>query len=265
MIYQLFIFKKPNYNFIIFSYLYIYMKSYRPILSKLDLPEYKYESKYKKVPKNIKYGNVTLSYNKFLHMKNPIFDWKEFLRKIPSPDSNNSNIVKSEIKYLYDINKNLTKRQRKQVQLFDRPSHLSFLNLLKANGIDEDKHMHDLINLELAHIIIKLKVYFQRPRAYQLAYYYGIDFTPMESYSAWTPSYPSGHGFQGTFYAKYYSWKYPHLKKKLMRFGKEYADSRIYGGYHYPSDNLVSNKIVDYFFKKKYHKNLEKNIKQKYY
>ena len=57
----------------------------------------------------------------------------------------------------------------------------------------------------------------------------------------------------------------PHLKKKLMRFGKEYADSRIYGGYHYPSDNLVSNKIVDYFFKKKYHKNLEKNIKQKYY
>ena len=28
--------------------------------------------------------------------------------------------------------------------------------------------MHDLINLELAHIIIKLKVYFQRPRAYQL-------------------------------------------------------------------------------------------------
>ena len=84
-------------------------------------------------------------------------DWKEFLRKIPSPDSNNSNIVKSEIKYLYDINKNLTKRQRKQVQLFDRPSHLSFLNLLKANGIDEDKRMHDLINSELDYFIKKDK------------------------------------------------------------------------------------------------------------
>ena len=50
-----------------------------------------------------------------------------------------------------------------------------------------------------------------------------------------------------------------------MRFGKELADSRIYGGYHYPSDNLVSEKLVKVFFRRKYHKNLERKIKEKYW
>ena len=240
------------------------MKSYRPVLSKLELPEYKYKYKYKNIP-NIKYGNVTLSYKKFLNFQDPIFNWKEFLKAIPPPDSNNSNTVKKEIKYLHKINKNLTKQQRKQVDLFDKPSNLTFFNLLKENGINEDEQLFFHMNNELSYIIIKLKNYFQRPRAYQLAYYYGIDLYPMESHSAWTPSYPSGHGFQGTFFARYLSWKYPKLKKKLMRFGKEFADSRIYGGYHYPSDNLVSNQLVDYFFKKKYHKTLEDKVRQKYY
>ena len=104
------------------------------------------------------------------------------------------------------------------------------------------------MNNELSYIIIKLKNYFQRPRAYQLAYYYGIDLYPMES-GAWTPSYHLVMDFRYIF-ARYLSWKYPKLKKKLMRFGKEFADSRIYGGYHYPSDNLVSNQLVDYFLKK---------------
>ena len=242
------------------------MKSYRPILSRLDLPEYnKNNNRYKKIPKNIKYGNISLSYKEYLNLEDPIFDWKEFRSIIPAPDKNNSNTVKEELKYMYNINRNLTESQIKQVKLFDNPSHLSFLNLLRANGIKEDTRMYNLLNRELGYIITKLKMYYQRPRAYQLAYYHDIDLSPLESFSAWSPSYPSGHGFQGTFFAKFYSWKYPNLKKILGRFGKEFADSRIYGGYHYPSDNLVSNILVEYFFKKDYHKKIEKLIKDKYY
>ena len=48
------------------------MKSYRPVLSKL-ITEYKYKYKCKNIP-NIKYGNVTLSYKKFLNFQDPIFN-----------------------------------------------------------------------------------------------------------------------------------------------------------------------------------------------
>ena len=64
--------------------------------------------------------------------------------------------------------------------------------------------------------------------------------------------------------AKFYSYKYPDIKKKLKKFGKEMADSRLYGGFHYPSDNLVSKQLVNIIFKKKIHLYLEKKVKEKY-
>lgn len=241
------------------------MKKYKPILKNLELPEYEFKKTYKGIPKNLVYGNPSSTYKKILNLKKPLFNWREFLKIMTPPDNDNSNIVKQEIEYLKKLNRKLTKKEINVIKFLDSSDENIFINFLKSNGVDEDKKMFNLINNELAYLIVKLKLHFQRPRPYQLAYHYNIKLHPLESISAWTPSYPSGHGFQGIFYARYYAWKYPHLKKELMRFGKEFADSRIYGGYHYPSDNLVSKKISDYFFKKKYHLTLEKKIKEKYY
>ncbi len=238
--------------------------SYKVILEELNLPKYNIGDINHAIPKNIQYGNPIRHYIKFLKFEDPILKWKKFIKYIPKPQDYRSNAVKKEILYLKDLQEQLTKKNIKRIYHHDRPSNINFLNLLEENGYNPSRKFYNIMNNEMGYVIHKLKMHFQRPRAYQISHYHNIKLNPLDSTSAWTPAYPSGHGFQAYFWSKFYSYKYPEMKKKLKKFGKEMADSRIYGGYHYPSDNLVSKNLVNIMFKKKLHIYLEKKVKKKY-
>ena len=238
--------------------------SYKAILYELNLPKYKTGTINTKIPKNIEYGNPARFGLDMLNLKDPILDWKKFTRLIPKPQDYRSKAVKKELIYLKKIQDILSKKEIKRIYQHDRPSKINFIQLLEDNGYYPSVKMYNLMNKEMGNFMINLKMHYQRPRAYQISHYHNIKLNPLDSTSAWTPAYPSGHGFQAYFWSKYYAIKYPKMKKKLERLGKEMADSRIYGGYHYPSDNLVSEKIVNIIFKKKIHIYLEKKIKEKY-
>jgi len=84
--------------------------------------------------------------------------------------------------------------------------------------------------------IMKLKYFYNRPRPYQVAKKMGVDFNPMDSVSAETPSYPSGHAVQSLLIASKLAKVFPHCMKRFFKLANDIAWSRVQAGYHFPSD-----------------------------
>jgi membrane-associated phospholipid phosphatase len=70
----------------------------------------------------------------------------------------------------------------------------------------------------------------------------------LESKTADTPAYPSGHAFQAYYLARILSQRYPHLSNKFQRIAEDCALARVYAGLHYPSDNRFSKELVTLLF-----------------
>lgn len=96
-------------------------------------------------------------------------------------------------------------------------------------------------------ILMSLKHMFQRPRPYQYAFDNDeTDFKHMLSQLAHSPALPSGHAFDGAFWAilgaevieQLDGWK--GYKSKLPAWAAAFGDRRNYAGLHYPSDNWAT-------------------------
>tara|TARA_R100001463_G_scaffold46477_2_gene95088 strand:- start:1451 stop:2161 length:711 start_codon:yes stop_codon:yes gene_type:complete len=107
-------------------------------------------------------------------------------------------------------------------------------------------------------LAMKLKMYYNRPRPYQIAEHYGIEFDynkSIQNGAADHPSYPSGHTLSAYFTAKVLGHINPQVKKQLVKRAMMVADSRIMEGVHFKSDNdfsiyLVDNVLMPAFLKK---------------
>lgn len=107
-------------------------------------------------------------------------------------------------------------------------------------------------------LAMKLKMYYNRPRPYQIAEHYGIEFDYNKSIqkgAAHHPSYPSGHTLSAYFTAEALGYASPQIKKELLKKAKMVAESRIMEGVHFKSDNdfsiyLVNNVLMPAFIKK---------------
>jgi tRNA nucleotidyltransferase/poly(A) polymerase len=100
---------------------------------------------------------------------------------------------------------------------------------------------------EAAIPITKLKWRYNRPRPYQVAAKHGRlagqgsvwkegDFSVLDSVSAHTPAYPSGHTIQAKLLASYLSEIAPQHRKAFMGLADNISFSRVVAGYHWPSD-----------------------------
>ena len=96
---------------------------------------------------------------------------------------------------------------------------------------------------------LQLKQRFQRPRAYQTAFLFGLThFTWEEATSSMTPSMVSGHALQGLMGVGAVMEKIItlglHLNtdswQSLRQYAVDIGDRRVMAGVHYPSDNLGS-------------------------
>jgi hypothetical protein len=91
-----------------------------------------------------------------------------------------------------------------------------------------------------------LKLVFQRPRAYQVAFLQGRKgFTYQSAASANSPSLVSGHCLQAslagcTAFAAFRNSMTPDSIELLKQFTVDVGDRRVFAGVHYPSDNLSS-------------------------
>ena len=73
-----------------------------------------------------------------------------------------------------------------------------FKKYCEDNNLNYDEDYYKQILKESTKTILSLKYYYNRPRPYQLADYYGMEqFKNFDLPSMKTPSYPSGHSTQG--------------------------------------------------------------------
>jgi hypothetical protein len=92
-------------------------------------------------------------------------------------------------------------------------------------------------------IILGTKLYYNRARPYQVA-----DINTLNSVSASTPSYPSGHAVQAFALAKSLTSQFPHKSAEINQLADKIADIRKVGGVHFPTDKEFARRLVDRMF-----------------
>jgi len=112
-------------------------------------------------------------------------------------------------------------------------------------GILVEPELLEDLNDEIAFIITSLKVHYNRPRPYQVAYYTEQNLNPFHSVTANSPSYPSGHSCQSWFTCLYLAKKYPEKREQLLKIATMIENSRIVLGVHFRSDNDFGKKIAE--------------------
>ena len=173
--------------------------------------------------------------------------------KLASPPKNTSSQVKEELKTIIDLHLQ-TKEETENFELeISKPAKLQDLNIIKAfTKLAEELGLSDEITKdelkpiikETAMIVMNLKYKFNRPRPYQLMDFHKVEFEPADFKSSKTPSYPSGHAFQGTLIAMILSQIFPLYTEQFMKLGESIGDNRVIFGVHYPSDNYAGVELA---------------------
>jgi acid phosphatase (class A) len=163
----------------------------------------------------------------------------------PFPEnSNRKTILELEFLINYNnnqINKDFVKKGDNILKVFK--------NYCEDNNLEFDNKYYKKVLDESSKTILQLKYYYNRPRPYQLAEYYGLkEFEGFELGSMKTPSYPSGHSTQGHLMAELLGAKYNGHYDKFKSLADMISASRLMARAHYPSDIEFGEKVSKYIF-----------------
>ena len=153
---------------------------------------------------------------------------------IPFPP-NDSLEAQEELRYLVKLQKD-KRRDLEFDYLVDKNLTAPFKQLVAENGLDVEPSYLDALVREAVPVVLGLKFMYGRVRPKQLAFMYGIDFSPYETKTAETPSYPSGHAFQAYLVAYVLGARFPAFANRLERIAQRIGQSRLDLGLHFPSD-----------------------------
>ena len=148
----------------------------------------------------------------------------------------------------------ISKRTLDDINFFyltDKDIIASFQNIIKPNEMKRKEMKKILKSFDIITIIMTYKYIYNRPRPSQVApnIINKKNGALLNSETADTPSYPSGHAFQAYYLAKILSKKFPNKKEQLMKLAKKIGDIRIIAGLHYPSDRDFAYWLVDNLLK----------------
>lgn len=208
----------------------------------------------------IKYGNLNFK-DKEISLKRDQISKRlielglyDQLFEMPPP-ANSSNKTINELKSCIKMMNNVSETVLKFCQAAEDDYPQVFIDFLNRHGINDLKK-EDIQNVidQLDPLTFKLKEHYNRPRPFQLAYYYDLDLHVLiRTTGVDHPSYPSGHAFEAHVMAKLLAKRYPEYKLELLKLGKNIGLSRMIIGVHYYSDYsfgrnlaniLLENKLV---------------------
>ena len=151
----------------------------------------------------------------------------------PFPE-NSSKETQKELQWL--VNYNNGNINKKFIEAGDNVTKI-FEEYCKENNLEYDKDYYKQVVHESTKTILSLKYYYNRPRPFQLAKFYGIkEFENYALPSMYTPSYPSGHSTQGYLMAELLGRKYPKHYDNFQKLANMISHSRLMARAHYPSD-----------------------------
>lgn len=194
----------------------------------------------------VTYGNPTYQQKEVLDKKSIVGDLFTELSKEECP-ANGSEATKQELNQIKSALQNLEKSNPQDLRRYmnmDKSLIQYIEQLLRAEQIDEAETIRSIVS-DIQPLILKLKYKFQRPRPYQLANYRKLKLFPLQSISALSPSFPSGHSIQAMVIMTVIGRKHPNLTQFSKRFYEDVMDSRVAIGVHYPSDNDFSAKVAN--------------------
>ena len=200
---------------------------------------------------NIFYGNQPIELQKLADLTNDnIKNWfiKEGLvdKIVENAPKNDSEKTRKDLEVLLKKTKNATPDDLIFARYVNDEENIPkvFVDVLSKYGIKitHEEHLH--IEKQSDAILFYLKEVINRPRPYQLAYYYKMNLYPLIRTNAMTAAYPSGHALVGFMMTGYYSKKYPEATEDLKELGEKIAMSREITGIHYPSDTEISREIA---------------------
>lgn len=208
----------------------------------------------------VTYGNPNQSLKVLLSKKGLVDSLFEEFKNADMP-SNDSELTKEELNEVAEGILLLEDKENdyflKRYKSYDRSLIQSLTTIFKQKGIDVEE-VCTKIQDDVNPLIAKLKVHFNRPRPYQLANYYKLNLFPFDSFSANSPSYPSGHTLQACVMLNVIGSMYPAQYKYCKNIIEDISESRINLGLHYRSDNDFAFEVADKIlkhkeFSKKYH------------
>lgn len=187
---------------------------------------------------SIVYGNPTRGYLPFLQQTSILDKHFESLSKF-TPPRNSSKATREELNMLVDYVEEISKQEDilKRYQSYDYDLEKVFANVVMQMKLSEELiAMIDSLFDDINPLLLKLKMHFQRPRPYQLAYAYKLKLFPYRSLSADSPSYPSGHALQSKIICYVLGNHLPEYFEYFESLANDICYSRQYLGIHYPSD-----------------------------
>jgi hypothetical protein len=148
------------------------------------------------------------------------------------------------------LNDYIAKRNKSDIDFFyltDNDIPIAFENIISSNEMKKEDMIKIIMSPKVINIIMKYKNVYNRARPSQIVPNIinkenGI---LLNSRTADTPAYPSGHAFQAYYLGKILSKKIPERKEEIMKIAKRIGDIRIIAGLHYPSDRDFAYWLVD--------------------
>lgn len=194
----------------------------------------------------VTYGNPTIEHKMYLE-KDSLVDDLFFKFKDDFFPLNDSELVKDELNDTVDYIDSISDEENKafliRYKAYDRSLLQVLTTTFKQKGIDVESLCEEII-IDIRNLVYKLKYFYQRPRPFQLAQYYKLKLFPYKSYSADTPSYPSGHTLEAYVILNVIADKYPNQYQFCREMIDDVACSRLYLGLHYSSDNDFAKEIA---------------------
>ena len=163
--------------------------------------------------------------------------WDDIL---PDPPSNDSDVTKKELVYLSELTRNRSNSQVELIKLVDKEPNDLYHKTLKRLNLEFPQDIFDKSWSILKNIIKNLKHQHNRPRPYQISDKYGIAINLLDSKTAQTPAYPSGHTAYAALGAYILAAKYPAHSEHFFNKVSTAGMARMLMGVHYPSDNEAS-------------------------
>ncbi len=170
--------------------------------------------------------------------------WKNI--QLENPPENDSEATKDELVTITNIQAKRTKEDENSIYVSDKMDSFHFREYLNANNLDYSSAEITAIIDDVWKVTRIFKNKFNRPRPYQMAEAYNMEFETMHGTSNKTPAYPSGHSCGATLLALYLSKKHPEHKEQFKDIAEKIGVGRIQAGFHYPSDHVSG---VDLAFK----------------
>ena len=156
---------------------------------------------------------------------------------------NSSEATKEELNQIVDYLETMDLEENKNLyfnryKAYDKNLKKFIIDGLVKGGHNEQEVTNLIYSImeDTKPLLIKLKYNFQRPRPYQLAEYYKLKLFPFESSSANSPSFPSGHAFQGKIITEVVGNLYPKTYSFMQSLFDDICYSRMFMGLHYQSD-----------------------------